>query len=388
MTMNNQFKKRQILFVTGSRGEYGYIRPIIEKLKRSEVLDYSTVVTNMHLLPEFGSSIREFKKDDIRVDYRIFMALSGYSNITMVKSLGVFMLSFADIIENKKPDFILLAGDRGEQLVAAIVGAHMNIPVAHIQAGEVSGNIDGITRHAISRFTHIHFASNEDAYQRLIKMGEEKFRTFHVGAPQLDELNNRNYSNRRLIKEKFSIDLNKPLILVVQHPVTEQSAYSGHQMTVTMSAIAGIGHQAIIIYPNNDAGSMAIQDCILQNRNINIRVERNLARHDYIGLLNIASVIVGNSSCGIIEAPSFKLPAVNIGRRQEGRLQAKNVINVLEHDPIKIISAIQKALSFEFRNSLKYLRNPYGDGRSSERIIKILNSISIDERLLFKRISY
>ena len=351
-------------------------------------MDYETVVTNMHLLPEFGSSIREFQKDDIRVDYRVHMALSGYTNLTMVKSLGIFMLSFADIIGYHAPDIILLAGDRGEQLVAALVGAHMNIPVAHIQAGEVSGNIDGMTRHAIARYAHIHFASNEDASLRLIKMGEEKFRIFLVGAPQLDEFNLRNITNKRGIQEKFSIDLHKPLILVVQHPVTEQSAFAEQQMTATMKAIAGIGHQTIVLYPNNDAGSMAIQNCILQNRHINIRMERNLSREDFAGLLNVSSVIVGNSSSGIIEAPSFKLPAVNIGRRQDGRLQAKNVINVPDHNSVEIEAAIRKALTKEYKNYLHDIRNPYGDGRSSERIIKILESIPIDEKLLFKRISY
>jgi GDP/UDP-N,N'-diacetylbacillosamine 2-epimerase (hydrolysing) len=376
------------LIVTGSRGEYGYIRPIIQKLKTSKTMDYETVVTNMHLLPEFGSSIREFQKDDIRVDHRIYMALSGYTNLTMVKSLGIFMLSFTDIIGRQAPDIILLAGDRGEQLVAALAGAHMNIPVAHIQAGEVSGNIDGMTRHAIARYAHIHFASNEDACLRLTKMGEEKFRIFRVGAPQLDELKQSHITDKRFIQEKFFIDLHKPLILVVQHPVTEQSAFAEQQMTATMKAIAEIGHQTIVLYPNNDAGSMAIQNCILQNRHINIRVERNLSREDFAGLLNVASVIVGNSSCGIIEAPSFKLPAVNIGRRQDGRLQAKNVINVPEHDSEKIKSAIRKALTKKYRNSLRSLRNPYGDGRSSERIIRILESIPIDEKLLFKRISY
>lgn len=381
-------KKRKILIVTGSRGEYGYIRPIIEVLKKSETLEYEVLATNMHLLPEFGNSIDEFKKDGIDVDYKVYMALSGFTNITMVKSLGVFMLSMADIISINTPDIILLAGDRGEQLISAMVGAHLNIPVAHIQAGEVSGNVDGMTRHAIARYAHIHFASNEDAEQRLIRSGEEPFRIFRVGAPQLDELVQSKVTPAGAICEKFRLHLEEPIFLVVQHPVTEQAVLAGEQMKQTMDAVMSLGHQTIVIYPNNDAGSIAIQDCILRHRDANIRVERNLTREDYLGLMSVANVMIGNSSSGLLEAPTFRLPAVNIGRRQEGRFQGKNVINVKDHCSADIREAIIRGLSKEFRDSLKDEENPYGDGHSSMRIIELLENIQINEKLIYKRIAY
>jgi GDP/UDP-N,N'-diacetylbacillosamine 2-epimerase (hydrolysing) len=356
-------------------------------MQKSSKLEPDLLVTNMHLLPEFGNSINEFSKDEIRVNHRVYTALSGYTNITMVKSLGLFMLSMADILSNKNPNIILLSGDRGEQLVAAIAGLHANIPVAHIQAGELSGNVDGVARHAITRFAHIHFASNEDAKQRLLRMGEEDFRIFLVGAPQLDEFVQNKIMSAQEIKEKYSFDLSKPIILVVQHSVTEQALEAGEQMMATMQAVISLNCQTLVIYPNNDAGSLAIQGCIQKNRNINIKVERNVSREAYGGLLKVASVLVGNSSSGIIEAPFFKLPAVNIGRRQENRLQAKNVINVPVHEPKAIVEAIKKAISKEFRNSLKDTINPYGDGYASKRIVKILETISIDEKLLFKKIT-
>ena len=184
-------------------------------MKESNILEPKILATNMHLLPEFGNTIEEFSIDNINVDYKAYMALSGFTNSTMVKSLGVFMLSVADILDNNCPDFILLAGDRGEQLIAAIAGAHMNVPIAHIQSGELSGNIDGMARHALTRFTHIHFASNEDAKRRLIKMGEEDFRTFCVGAPQLDELSQDNIADRQTIMEKYSFDSGKPIALKI-----------------------------------------------------------------------------------------------------------------------------------------------------------------------------
>ena len=386
--MLNRDKKRNVLVVTGSRGEYGYIRPVMKLMKKSNKLKPKILATNMHLLPEFGNSINEFKYDDIKIDHKIFMALSGYTNATMVKSLGVFMLSIADLLENSPPDIILLAGDRGEQLIAGIAGAHMNIPVAHIQAGELSGNVDGISRHAITRFSHIHFASNEDAKQRLINMGEEKFRIFKVGAPQLDEIVQNNIAPPTEIAKIFSIDLNKPVALVVQHPVTEQSAFSGQQMRETIQALIEMGLQSIIIYPNNDAGSRAIMQCIQDNRKINIKVERNVQRKIYLGIMNVADVLIGNSSSGILEAPSFKLPAVNIGRRQQGRYQGKNVINVDKHEKGLIKAAIQKALSKDFKKKLAGTNNPYGDGKSSERIVNVLETIPINEKLLYKNLTY
>ena len=381
-------KKRKVLVVSGSRGEYGYIRPLIKLMNESDFIEAEVLATNMHLLPEFGNSVQEFYKDRIKVDHKVYMALSGYTSVTMVKSLGVFMLSIADILSNGHPDFILVAGDRGEQLVAAIAGSHLNIPVAHIQAGELSGNIDGMTRHAITRFANIHFASNEDAERRLINMGEERFRVFKVGAPQLDELTLDNIASPKTVSERFSLDLEKPIAIVIQHPVTEQVHLSGEQMKTTLNAVFQLNLQNVVIYPNNDAGSVAIQECIKANRNTHTRVERNVPRSIYAGLMNVASVIIGNSSSGIIESPLFKLPAVNIGRRQSGRFQAKNVINVNEHNQRDIEIAIGKALSDDYRNTLKNLVNPYGDGNSSKKILKILETIDINERLIYKRITY
>ncbi len=383
----NRIKKRTVIIITGSRGEYGYIKPIIKLMQRSSIVNFKVLATNMHLLPEFGNSINEFHNDDIPVDHRIYMALSGYTNTTMVKSLGVFMLSLADILSNTLPDIILLAGDRGEQLVAAMAGAHMNVPVAHIQAGELSGNVDGLARHAIARFAHIHFAANKDAEQRLIKTGEEPFRIFNVGAPQLDEFYQNKVAPTNVVADHFSIDTRKPVVMVVQHPVTEQATLSGEQMMATLKAVLAVGMQTVVIYPNNDAGSIAIQECIKENRDINIRVARNISRYIYGGLMRLASVIVGNSSSGILEAPTFKLPTVNIGRRQEGRYQGKNVINVKEHNCSDIEAAIRKAISNEFRESIKDMVNPYGDGKSSERILHVLETIPIDEKLIYKRIT-
>ncbi len=383
-----QTSKRKIAVITGSRGEYGYIRPILKKLIDSENLTYYVVATNMLLLPEFGYAINQFNIDGIEVKYKIDMSMAGYSNSTMTKSLGVFLQSLTDIAANDKPDIILLAGDRGEQLVGAIVGSHFNIPVAHIQAGELSGNIDGMTRHAITKFVHIHFAANSDAYDRLIKMGEQDFRVYQTGAPQLDEFSEYNYLEKKLFLSKFNLKTDEPYSLILQHSITEESNFSEEQMLITLSAIEELQMQAVLIFPNNDAGSIGIQSAIESKANNKIHVLRNVSREDYANLMFHADFMVGNSSSGILEAPSFKLPAINIGRRQIGRLQAKNVINVKEFNKQDIIDAIKYAQDINFKESLKDIENPYGDGNSSLRIIDILSKIEINPELLNKQLTY
>lgn len=181
------------MFITGSRGEWGYIRPILRKIQEREDVTYCLVVTNMYLLSTYGSSYEEIEKDGFKIHYKVYMSLDGYSHATQAKSLAVFMMSLPDIIENEKPDWIVLAGDRGEHLMAAIVAEYTYTPVAHIQAGEVSGNIDNMARYAIGKFVHMHFASNEDAKIRLMKLGEEPFRVHNVGVPQLGELFSASY---------------------------------------------------------------------------------------------------------------------------------------------------------------------------------------------------
>lgn len=381
-------KKRKVLFVTGSRGEWGYIRPILRMIERSNELDYSICATNMHLLPSFGLSVNEIEADGFRVDHKIYMSLDGYNHYTQVKSLGLFLSSFADVLLSVKPDWIMLAGDRGEQLVGAIGGAFCYIPVAHIQAGELSGNIDGMTRHAIGKYAHLHLASNEDAAQRLLRLGEEPFRVHNVGAPQLDELAQSMFTSKEELSRTHSLNLNGDFILVVQHPVTEDFHHAAEHIDATMAALKAFDHPKVAILPNNDAGSLMIREGIDRHRHGDFYAFANLRREDYLGLLRSAACIVGNSSSGLLEAPTFKVPAVNLGRRQHQRLQGSNVINAPFEDDA-IVAAIRRALSPEFRAALQRdCVNPYGDGHSSERIMRLLMETDISEKLLVKNLTY
>ncbi len=380
---------RRIAIITGSRGEYGYFRPIVREIEACDDLDYSLIVTNLHLLPDFGFSVDEIERDSFKISDRIYMALDGYTPGSMSKSLGVFLVSITDTLVRLRPDIVLLAGDRGEQMMAAIAAAHMNIVVAHIQAGELSGNIDGMTRHAITRFTHLHFASNEDAAERLRRMGEEEFRIHLTGAPQLDELVNGDYAKPEEIAGLFGLNLGKPLILLVQHPVTEEYDAVLKQIEETLAAVSALELQTVAIFPNNDAGNTEIRRLLTRYRSPLMRVERNVPRHIFAGLMNLAKVMVGNSSSALIEAPCFKLPAVNIGTRQRGRQRGNSIIDA-ESDRHEIKAAINRALSPEFRRSLEEnCQTPYlGDGRVSQRIVHVLRTICVTEELLKKQITF
>jgi len=379
---------KKIMFLTGSRGEWGYIRPILRLIERREDIDYRLVVTNMHLLPSFGESYKEIENDGFTIHYRIHMSLDGDSHYTMAKSLGICLAALPDIIENEKPDWLVLAGDRGEQLMGAIAAGYTYTPVAHIQAGEVSGNIDGMARHAIGKFVHLHLASNEDAKKRLLKLGEEPFRVYNVGAPQLDELVSGHYSDFHYIEKKLSVKLRDGYILAVMHPVTEESSYAREQAEIFIRALNQFDIPKILIMPNNDAGSSNIKYAINNYKQGEYHIYSNLRREDYLCLLKNCLCIVGNSSSGLLEAPTFRIPAVNIGRRQNLRFRGNNVIDV-ELNEKKIIDAIEKAMSLQFKEFLlNNVDNPYGDGHSSEKILKLLLETKIDEKLIVKHLTY
>ena len=274
--------------------------------------------------------------------------------------------------------------DIAANLAVTIVGAHMNIPVAHIQGGEVSGTIDESIRHAMSKFSHYHFVSNEDAKNRLVKMGEEKKNIFSVGCPSIDALLQEKDLSEQQIKKKFNINLRKNYLILIQHPVTSEEN-SDKQILKTLKAIKDYNIQKLIVYPNNDAGSKKIIKVL---KNSNYKIVKTLNLREYKTLLSNASVLIGNSSSGIHEAATFKIPVINIGTRQNGRLKPKNVINT-GYNSKQIQNKISYVLNNKkFQKNLKNLKNPYGDGDSSKRIIKLLKTIKLDNKIIQKQITY
>jgi len=388
MRLGDKSVMKKIMILTGSRGEWGYIRPIIKMAKERGDVKIVLVVTNMHLLSSFGNSYQEIENDGFKIDYKINMSLDGYNHVTHAKSLGICLMGLPDIIDVEKPDWVLLAGDRGEQLMGAIAAGYTYTPVAHIQAGEVSGNIDGMTRHAIGKFVHMHFAANEDAAERLKKLGEEPFRIFNVGAPQVDEMVQAKFTELNELEEKLDVALEEGFVLAVMHPVTEEASKAGEQAALFVKSLNKIKFPKIVVLPNNDAGSTLVKEAIISGKRGKYYLYSNLKREDYLGLLKNSKFIIGNSSSGLLEAPTFKIPAVNIGRRQNFRFRGINVIDC-EFDEIQIDAAIDKALSESFREYLqKECVNPYGDGHSSERILELLMNTKVDEKWIIKNLTY
>lgn len=378
-------KKRKIVAITGTRAEYGLATSIFRSIDNHPNLELGLIATGMHLSRKFGYTVKEIEKDKFKIVARIKNLFPEDTGIAMAKSIGKCMLDTIEILEKSKPDILLVLTDLGHTLAGAIVGAYMNIPVAHVHGGDVSGTVDEPARHAITKLSHIHFAATKKSAERILKMGEEPWRIYTVGAPGLDSILNEKIISPKKLAKKFNLDLSAPIILVVQHPVTTEVEDAEEQMKKTMEVIKELGHQSIVIYPNADAGGRKIIKVIEQYKKYGfIKIYKNLPRFVYLGFMNIANVMVGNSSSGIIEAPSFHLPVINIGTRQSGRERSINVIDV-DHDK----KAIKKAIyDKKFREEVKRCKNPYGDGKAGIRIANILSKIKIDKKMLQKKITY
>lgn len=382
--------KRKICFIGTSRATYGYKKNIIKILQRDKNIMCYYVVTGMHLSKKHGYSVNEILKDKISIFKKFKMNYSKIDNhVSFVKSLSTEMQKFSQILAKLKPDILVVTGDRAEMFIAAISAVYMNIPVAHIQAGDLSGHIDGSVRHAITKISHIHFASCQDSAQRVLKMGEQKWRVFNVGAPQLDELREVKRNNNELILSKLNIDQKDNFFLVIFHPVLYNLKSASKQINIILKSVKKYNYKKIIIYPNIDTGNKRIIDIINKFRKKkNYKIIKNLNREEFLILLKKASILIGNSSAGILEAPTFKTPVLNLGSRQRGRMQANNVVNC-DFDEKKIIKSINFILNDKnFKKKLKKCKNPYGQGKSSKKIIRILKNIKINRKLLDKEMTY
>jgi len=381
---------RKITVVTGTRAEYGILNPVLKAIEAKPELELSLAVTGMHLSHEFGYTIKEIENDGFKIDARVDMLLSSDTLGAMAKSVGLGVMGMAQTWEQLKPDIILILGDRIEPLAAAISGAYMNIPIAHIHGGDSPrGGLDEYARHAITKLAHIHFPATKKSAERILKMGEDEWRVYVVGSPTLDVILNEILAPIEELAQRFNLDLSQPLILVVQHPVTTQVEKAPKQIRETLEAIVQAGYPAIVIYPNSDAGGRKMIEVIMEfEKHPFIKTFTSLPRKEYLSLMKRASVMAGNSSSGIVEAPSLGLPVVNIGTRQEGRERGENVIDV-GHDKQEIVKAIEKALTDkDFLSKVKKCQSPYGDGKTSQRIAEILSKVEITPQLLQKKITY
>ncbi len=377
--------KRKIAVITTSRADYSHLYWPLHDLASHPEVDLRIIAMGPHLSPEFGHTVEEIERDGFQIDERIECLISSDSDVGMAKTIGVATLSLADALGKMRPDLLLLIADRYELLAPASVALALRIPIAHIEGGEISaGAIDDAVRNAITKMSHIHFTGTESARARVIALGEEPWRVHRSGAPSLDHLVRQTLHTREQLQSVLDLDLGQPTTLVAYHPVTLLRDTT-EEADALYAALETLPEQILFCFPNTDSGSRALID----------RTRTFLARHKgrlfvnldsltYWSLLRQIGILLGNSSSGIMETPSFALPTVNVGIRQEGRERAGNILDCTANAD-SILAAVHKARSQEFRSSLEGMSNPYGDGHASKTIVRVLTTIPLSPELLIKR---
>lgn len=382
---------RKILVVTGTRAEYGLLYWTMKAIQNDDELELQLVVTGNHLVNDYGYTVAQIKKDGFKIDEEIDMIINSEKKNSIAKSMGLEMIQMAQCFERLKPDILLILGDRYETFVAATCAMMMNIPIAHMNGGEsTEGAVDEQIRHAITKMANIHFPGAEYYKERIIKMGEERWRVFNVGQAGIENIKKLKLLQKEELEEELNLSFNMRTFLITYHPVTLDIENIENQIDNLINSLKDFDAQYIFTYPNADFGSKIIINKVNNfiNENSNAHIYYSLGQKRYLSLVKQVDVVIGNSSSGIIETPIFKIPVINIGDRQNGRLRSNNIIDV-GYGKEEITNAINKALyDKEFKQGLKYIENVYGDGCVSEKIVNILKNISIDKKLLVKKLPY
>jgi UDP-N-acetylglucosamine 2-epimerase (non-hydrolysing)/GDP/UDP-N,N'-diacetylbacillosamine 2-epimerase (hydrolysing) len=378
---------RTIGVVTTSRADYGLYRPILRRIQEDPELDLHLFVSGMHLSPEFGMTIQAIEEDGFEVGDRIEMLLSSEKPEGISKSMGLGTIGFAQAFAHSRPDILLVLGDRFEMHTAVVAALPFKLPVAHIHGGELTeGAIDDAIRHSITKMSHLHFVATETYAQRVVQMGEEPWRVVVSGAPGLDNLREIQLLSREELEERYGVDLRDPFFLVTYHPVTLEYEQTESQIAELLAALGETDATLVFTYPNADTGNQLIVEkvkgFVASHQRADFLI--NLGTQGYFSMMNHAAAMVGNSSSGIIEAASFRLPVVNVGIRQEGRERGRNVIDV-SCSRKEILSGIEEATSPIFRQSLRNLANVYGEGRAAEAIVDQLKRVKLNRDLILKR---
>jgi len=378
--------KRKIAVVTTSRADYSHLYWPLYDLSRHPDVDLKLIAMGPHLSPEFGHTVREIERDGLEIAARIECLLSSDTDVGMAKTIGLATLGLADCLGQMRPDLILLIADRYEMLAPASVALALRIPIAHIEGGEISeGAIDDAVRHALTKMSHVHFTSTFAARDRVIALGEEEWRVHRAGAPSIDHLRRNTLLTRGQLEAQLHVGLTRPSAVVAYHPVTIVRDTT-QEADALFAALLEVPGQILFCYPNSDAGSRELiqrtEQFLAQRPDARLFV--NLAALTYWSLLRQVDVMIGNSSSGIMETPSFALPTVNIGMRQQGRERAPNLLDAAP-EKADILAKVEVARSKPFRRSLDGMQNPYGDGHASETIVRVLTSVPLGEKLLIKK---
>jgi UDP-hydrolysing UDP-N-acetyl-D-glucosamine 2-epimerase len=379
---------KTILVVTGSRAEYGLLRPVFQAIDDHPELILQVAVTGTHLEKRFGYTVDEVKKE-WPVDVEVPLSLADDKTSDMARAISRATAGFADVVDRLSPDLMLVLGDRFEILGAAMGGVYSGIFLGHIHGGDSpQAGMDEYARHAITKLSHLHFAVSPRSAERIRKMGENPEQVHIVGAPGLDSILHQPLPSEEDLRERYDLG-DRPLALLVQHPLSTNPSSAHKEMQITLDAVEGLEIDVVTIFPNSDAGGSAMIE-LLENMapHEGFSIRQSLPHTDFLGLMKIAWVMIGNSSSGVLEAPSLKLPVVNIGSRQSGRERADNIIDV-PHDTAAIRAAIQTALfDAAFQKRVQECVSPYGDGHAGEKIADILAETQLHEELRRKQLTY
>ncbi len=372
---------RKVCVVTGTRAEYGLLYWLIRGLKDNPAFDLQLVVTGMHLSPEFGLTVRQIEADGLPITRRVEMLLSSDTPVGITKSMGLGQIGFADVWADLQPDLIVVLGDRFEILAAVSAALVFRIPVAHLNGGETTeGAFDESVRHAITKMAHLHFTATEPYRQRVVQLGENPARVFNVGSMGIENINRLTLLDRAAFEESIGFTLGKRNLLVTFHPVTLETGTATAQMEELLAALDALPDTHLIITkPNADTDGRGLIDQIdafVARRPQTAAAFISLGQLRYLSALRHVDGVVGNSSSGLAEAPSFRIGTVNVGDRQKGRLQAASVINC---DPTRasIGTALDTLYSSEFQAALPAARNPYGDASPSAEILDVLRTVEL-----------
>lgn len=372
---------RKICVITGTRAEYGLLSGLMKKIQEDPSLELQMIVTNMHLSPEFGLTYREIEKDGFVINKKVEMLLSADTATSVVKSLGLGLIGFADAYEDLKPDLIVVLGDRYEMLGAVSSALFFQIPVAHISGGDVTeGAYDDAIRHSISKMSHLHFTSTETYRKRVIQLGEQPSTVFNVGSTGLDNIRKMTLLSREALEESIGFSLGEKSMLITYHPVTLENRTASEQFEALLRAVDKTGYRLIFTKPNSDSDGRVVISMI--DEYVKTHPEKSVAFISlgylrYLSALQYVDVVVGNSSSGIIEVPSFGIPTVNIGDRQKGRLRADSVIDCAPEEAA-IYQAFELAGTQAFREKSKQIVNPYEQPDTVQQIFDQIKDFPLD----------
>ncbi|QTR48506.1 UDP-N-acetylglucosamine 2-epimerase [Candidatus Thiothrix anitrata] len=375
---------RKICVITGTRAEYGLLRWVMQGIKDDPELTLQIIATGMHLSPEFGLTYQAIEQDGFQIDHKVEMLTSSDTSVGIAKSMGLGMIGFADTLAQLQPDIIVVLGDRFEIFSAVSAALVARIPVAHLHGGETTeGAFDEALRHSITKMSHLHFVAAEAYRQRVIQLGEQPERVFLVGGLGIDNIKRLSLLNKAELEQSLDFKLGTKNLLITFHPVTLETATAADQMQMLLLALEELEDtQLIFTLPNADTDGRALIKMVEQfvAKHANARAYTSLGQLRYLSCIAHVDGVIGNSSSGLIEVPSFKKGTINIGDRQRGRLQAESIINC-EPTLASIKSALKQLYSVEFQEKLCHVINPYGEGGASIKIIDTLKHYKISEIL-------